>query len=691
VKACDNAGCALTLYSSEQVNVIIGMSTGSLQAILDWITANPGWMGIVIFLTALAESLALVGLIVPGAVMMFGFGALIALGHLNFWIALSYAVAGAVVGDGLSFWLGRAFHQRLRGLWPFSKHPETLTRSEAFFHRHGSKSVLLGRFFGPVRAVIPAVAGMLHMPVGRFLVVNVISALLWAPAYLFPGMVFAASLELASQVAWRLVVLILLLVGLLWLTVLLVRSLFRLLHPRVSSWLQDFLIWGQEHPLIRPISASLLDPTQGELRGLSTLAVLLLGMISLLSLSMKAVEQNLPTALDQSLYRFLQDLRTPWADQLMVLLTELGDYQVKLPLVITVFAWLYWNRFHSAAWHWLAVLSLGLVANAIFNGLLPIAVEVDQGLVSDSFVSHQVTLTTILFGFLAVLLARETPPARRWIPYLTAALIVTAITFSRLYLGAHWLTGALAGLSLGLIWVSLLGLAYNHHPAPSLERRGLVLVCLFTLFFAALLHTGLHYNEALQRYKPRPDLQILSKDEWWQGGWQRLPNQRLDFRGKRRQDLVLQWAASFTELQQRLGKVGWQVAPALTLQSTLMFLNPQAQLADLPVLPQVHDGRHDELTLVYPGETPASHWILRFWDSGLRLREDNIPVWLGSLSLQRLVRRIDVFSLAEDIPYSKSPREMLQPVLQGLPSQTVNLTGNIQTVILIAPPKIGNR
>jgi undecaprenyl-diphosphatase len=504
-------------------------------------------------------------------------------------------------------------------------------------------------------------------------------------------MVFAASLELASQVAWRLVVLILLMVGLLWFTVLLVRSLFRLLHPRVSGWLQSFLIWGRAHPLIRPISASLLDPTQGELRGLSTLAVLLLGSISLLSLSLKAIEQNLPTALDQSLHRFLQDLRTPWADQLMILLTELGDYQIKLPLVVTVFAWLYWNRFYSAVWHWLAVLSLGLVSNAIFNGLLPIAVEVDQGLASDSFVSHQVTLTTILFGFLAVLLARETPPARRWIPYLTAALVVMAITFSRLYLGAYWLTGALAGLSLGLIWVSLLGLAYNHHPAPPLGRRGLVLVCLFTLFFAALLHTGLHHSEEMQRYKLRPRLQILSKDEWWQGGWQRLPNQRLDFRGKRRQELVLQWAASSTELQQRLGKVGWQVAPALTLQNTLMFLNPRAQLADLPVLPQVHDGHHEELTLVHPGETPASQWILRFWDSGLRLREDNIPVWLGSLSSQKLVRRIDIFSLAEDTPYSKSPREMLQPALQGLSNQTVNLTGNIQTVILIAPPKIGNR
>ncbi|MES9896122.1 MAG: VTT domain-containing protein, partial [Candidatus Thiodiazotropha endolucinida] len=96
---------------------------------------------------------------------------------------------------------------RLRGFWPFNRHPATLQRGITFFQRYGGKSVALGRFFGPVRAIIPLVAGMLGMPPLRFLAANILSALVWAPAYLLPGIVFGASLELASEVAFRLVAL----------------------------------------------------------------------------------------------------------------------------------------------------------------------------------------------------------------------------------------------------------------------------------------------------------------------------------------------------------------------------------------------------------------------------------------------------------------------------------------------------
>jgi len=673
------------------------MSPESFQAILAWVAANPGWMGAAIFVSSLAEALTIVGVIIPGAIIMFSLGALIGLGQLEFWPAYAWAAAGAVVGDALSFWLGRAFHQHLRQLWPFSRHPNMLLRGEAFFQRHGGKSILLARFFGPVRGTLPTVAGMLDMPWGRFLVVNVVSALLWAPAYLIPGMVFGASLELASQVAWRLVVLILLVVMLLWGTVWLVRVLVLLLQPRLNGWLQTFAAWSHGRPLIGPISASLLDPAQGELRGLAILAVLLLGIIVLLSLIMNAAGQNLPTALDQSLYRFLQDLRTPWADNMMVFIAELGSPPVKLSLTIAVFVWLYWRRFYSAARHWLGALGFGLATNTLFTWLfkVPPPSKIYPGIFNYSFPSNHATLTTILFGFLSVLVARETPLTWRWIPYLTAALIILPTTLSKLYLGAFWLTDALAGLSLGLIWVALLSLAYNRHPAPRLDSRGLLVVSLVALVASDLAYTGLHHQDLLQRYKVNPTLQVMSWNQWWQGGWQHLPTQRLDFRHRRQQGLVLQWAGPRAELELRLGDAGWREAPALTLQNALMWLSPQARLADLPVLPQVHDGGHEDLTLAHPGETPDTRWVLRFWDIGVRLTDDNnprlwlgdldkAPLWLGSLSLQGQVRRMNFFTLAVELPYTELPSELLAPALQGLRSRVVTLPAEAGTITLIA-------
>ena len=348
------------------------MQSEFVNAMFAWVAAHPGWMSAVIFLTAAAESLTIVGVIIPGALIMFTLGAFIGLGHVDFWSAYWWSALGAVVGDAISFWIGRVFHQGVRRVWPFTKHPEMITRSEEFFRRHGGKGVLFGRFFGPVRGTIPTVAGMMDMSWRDFMIANVVSAILWAPAYLIPGMVFGASLDIASRVAGRLVVLILIIAVLLWATTWLVKHLARLFQAHATDWVQRFYAWSRGRRFIGPISASLLDPAQGELRGLVTLAVLLLGGVVLISLSLSAAGQKLPSGLDQSLYHFFQELRTPWADALMVFTAELGDYQVTLPLSLVVFGWLVWRRKSVAAWHWLAALGFGMATNLLFKWLLQI-------------------------------------------------------------------------------------------------------------------------------------------------------------------------------------------------------------------------------------------------------------------------------------------------------------------------------
>ena len=167
--------------------------------------------------------------------------------------------------------------------------------------------------------------------------------------------------------------------------------------------------WSRGRRFIGPISASLLDPAQGELRGLATLAGAAAGRVVLVSLSLSAAGRQLPSGLDQSLSHFFQELRTPWADALMVFTAELGDYQVMLPVSLVVFGWLVWRRNHSAAWHWLAALCFGMATNLLFKWLLPMSspVEVAQGIPGYSFPSSHATFSTLVFGFLAVLIARK--------------------------------------------------------------------------------------------------------------------------------------------------------------------------------------------------------------------------------------------------------------------------------------------
>lgn len=158
--------------------------TGEL---LTWLASHTRWLGLAIFMIAMLESLAVAGLLIPGVLLLFAAAALAGGGSLGLLPTLAWAFAGAVCGDLLSFALGRWFHQDIRRLRIFQRHPQWIDRGESFFRRYGPYSIVLGRFIGPIRPIIPMVAGMFDMPTWRFLLVNVLSALAWAPVYVLPG------------------------------------------------------------------------------------------------------------------------------------------------------------------------------------------------------------------------------------------------------------------------------------------------------------------------------------------------------------------------------------------------------------------------------------------------------------------------------------------------------------------------
>ena len=63
-------------------------------------------------------------------------------------------------------------------------------RSDRFFRKWGVWALMIGRFFGPVRGMVPLVAGVFEMPFALFMAANVASAMVWAFVLLAPG--FAA-------------------------------------------------------------------------------------------------------------------------------------------------------------------------------------------------------------------------------------------------------------------------------------------------------------------------------------------------------------------------------------------------------------------------------------------------------------------------------------------------------------------
>lgn len=161
--------------------------TEYIDLITQWVTTHQQHAWWVIFLIAFVESMVILGILVPGLPFMLMLGSLIATGILSPWEVVFWCVAGAVVGDGLSFWIGQHYKYHVLSIWPLSKHPEWVTQGERYFETWGGPSILFGRFFGPLRATVPVLAGILGMNRARFTAWNVLSAMIWAPAYLAPG------------------------------------------------------------------------------------------------------------------------------------------------------------------------------------------------------------------------------------------------------------------------------------------------------------------------------------------------------------------------------------------------------------------------------------------------------------------------------------------------------------------------
>ena len=644
------------------------MLTEFLHSLLQWIETHPHWAYVVVFLTAGFESLVIVGLFLPGAVIMFGVGALIAAGALDFWPTFVWSVLGAVAGDGFSFWLGRHYHQRLRVVWPFRSYPRLINRGVDFFHSHGGKSVLLARFVGPVRPILPAVAGMLNMSPARFVFVNSLSALLWAPAYLLPGIVFGTSLGLAAEVAGRLAVLLLVLLALLWLGFWSVVRVLRLLQPHATALTNRILDWSRNHPVIRPLAGSLLDPDHPEARGLAVLAGLLgIAVIAFGVTLNQAVQVSPMTGIDRNLFEIVQGLRNPWADRFLTGVTGIGDPIVLLLFMLAVLAWLLWRRHWKAAAHWGAAYLSAVILTRILKMTtqVPRPPTFGDGTLTTSFPSAHTSISLTLFGFFAVLIARDLPLTRRWIPYTLAAMLVIPIAFSRLYLGAHWPTDILGGATLGLVGVSLFGIAYSRHPAERLSPTGLAVVGVSALTLIASWHIGAHFNQDLQRYADHKVPITMPAEIWWANGWQQLPSYRIDLRDSRNFPLDVQYAGDLETLERVLERAGWRRPPRLSAATALLWLTPEPALDQLPVLPQVHDGAYESLRLLQQLEHADCFCVLRLWPARLVLSDPDETLWLGLVSRLRLVQPLGLMNVLLTDTDFDMPVSHLQKALEG--------------------------
>ncbi|MFW6345676.1 MAG: bifunctional DedA family/phosphatase PAP2 family protein [Halomonas sp.] len=440
----------------------------NLVQLLQQLTPSPALLLLIIAAIALVESLALVGVLVPGVLLITAAASMAGHQELALPATLAAAFLGAVAGDAASFLLGYTQHERVTRRWPLSRHPEFLARGARFFQRYGVLSVFLGRFVGPVRPMVPLIAGMLRMSPRTFTWANLASAALWAPAYVLPGYLLGRSwqqlFDVPPALQQLLAVLAVMLLGL----------------AVTFSWLRHHAGRGgrgyhliarlaRRHPLLRTLW--LRQSAGGEVP-LASLLLLVLALGGLSGWTLLVLHQELhgPLALDRRLQGLFEWLATPSLTMLGEGLARAGDMLGLLALCLPWGAWLLWRRRLDAFAH----IASGLAGTVLLNTLGKELLERPRPGVpappadAFSYPGAHTASAVVLFGLAAAFAARELAPAWRHWAYWTAILAATLMALSRLVLGVNWFSDLIGGALLGLVVCALVQLSWQARPRAPL-------------------------------------------------------------------------------------------------------------------------------------------------------------------------------------------------------------------------------
>ncbi len=647
------------------------MDSSWIDATLAWISAHPVLAGAVIFLIAFCDAVIVLGAIVPALPLLFAVGVFIGLGQISGPYAVACAALGAFAGDGISYWVGRRWGDRLRGFWPFSKYPQLLDRGETMFRRNAFKSILVARYVGAIRPFVPAIAGMMKMPLSRYIQASGIASLSWAVLFLAPGWVLGEAYDAVAAVAGRLVMVLGLLgviMGLVWAIVL---YGYRWSASRMDSWLASLLAWSQRHPTLGRYSVAVFDPQRRESVPLAMLAVMLLllgwGWFALL---MAVVAHGEPLMVDLAVHHAMLALRNPLADYPMAALASLGAWQVLLPATAAGMGYLVWRRRWMAAGHWLAALAFGLALCKLLGATVDVVRPPDASS-GFGFPSVSVTMATITFGFFAVLIARELPGRTRVWPYLLSGIIVSLIGFARIYLGAHWLSDVIGGMLFGLFWLLVLGIAYRRRFNRSFWVKPVAWLFYGVFAVAAMWYAPRNIPVKLARFEPaQPTPAPLDAQAWWATEWQHLPSRRNEFDDDQRWPLDVQVAGPLAPLQRRLESQGWRVQPQAGWEQALLMLDKSGDKDTVPVLPATLDTQVESLLMLRAGNAPNEIFALRLWPAPARLSAPvDEPLWLGSAQTLHYQRHFNLIGMWRPMRGIDPSLNAVRQALDGLPQQ----------------------
>ena len=625
---------------------------------------------------ALAESLPFIGLMFPGTVLIVIIGFFSSQGYLHFRILVWFVAAGAILGDVIGYKSGLRGKNLFREGNRFLR-PEYLEKGKKFFKAHGEKSIFLGRFVGPLRPIIPFVAGLSHMGWTRFLIWDIAVGLLWSWSHLTLGYFFGGAAAVIETWFTRASVFLIatgLLLVVLWHVAKRLRPFIRVATSVIRS------MWGAvvDHPDVRRFLNRHPEITRFMVRRsdrkrfsglpLTMLSLAAAYLLFLLSGVVEGVVTAEPiVSVDERVANLMFAFRDTGFIHTFLWITLLARRDVLIISIVAVIALLVLWRRRS----YIVPFLITLGGSQLFASLGKIIVHRPRPSIayylepSFSFPSGHATLSTAFFGFVAYILLRN--ESKRWryrtLVLFTALSVIAAVGLSRLYLGVHFLSDVWSGYLLGALWL-IIGISIaelgghtraaskTDRPKPSLQSW-LATAVMLAVPFLWYVSQGVNYAPA-RLTVDRSEQTAVSDDVVSAFGRLGLPRYSETFSGTHQEPMsfiiVARDDASFIAAMETSG---WNLSDPVTIANMTALAGASISKGSYPRAPMtpsfwntgVHDFGFQKQTGI--GSVRERHHA-RFWKTPIRTHDGSI-VYAGTASLDVGIKWLVTHRIAPDI------------------------------------------
>lgn len=597
---------------------------------LNFVSMHPHWGFFFAFLIAFTESLPIIGTIIPGSITMTAIGTLIGAGLLPTSSTLGFAILGAFAGDGLGYYLGYTYNKGIRQLKWVKNNPHWLEKGERFFECHGGKSILIGRFIGPIRSTIPMIAGLLKMKPRAFIIAAIPSAILWSILYTTPGIALGAlAMDMPKGKIGQFIFFGLLLITIAWSIIWCIEKIMTWLYRHYRDLCCK--IWEKNsNQVFRWLNIYGQTSNDINLRRLITLFCCI--TLFLILWVDSATGWGL-ARLNWPILYFLRGLQTPNSMKLFAQLSLFGNKFVLIGFVLLISSWWLYRKDYRAA----ITLSSSFLTALIAVGIMKIIFYHPRpsGLIvvshSSSFPSGHVSLATTCYFLLAYLLTeKQSYTMQQWAKGLAITLI-SFVALSRLFLGMHWLCDVLAGFCLGIAITSVTQIIDSRN-SPNQKKRS-ISIALIAISIPWLALGGHAYHQTLDHTQLKNTKTVISIENWWENSTQYIPLIRFNRLHQAVQPLNIQWLGNLKQIKQQLRD--WKI------------IEPSKNNLSLAIKKITHQNIEDQQGLLQPLyhfraaalEAYYHHngklFILQLWPSCTHIINSSDTLWVGNLSLRQ--------------------------------------------------------